>query len=155
MAKRLNTTVGAVEGILPGWLWGKSPVSAFKMLSDMQIDNITKELSKKREKEKKDPSICCSNCGHKITSSGAVIPVAGQHRHTFKNPAGIYYSIGCFSSAQGCFNMGEPTMEYTWFPGYTWCYSVCSNCHTHMGWFFQSGDSAFYGLILNRLVEGK
>jgi hypothetical protein len=143
-----------VEGTALRWPSLCGLFNMFRRLTDNQIENITKELSKKKEKGKKDPVIRCKNCGNMITSVDAVMNVAGQHRHTFKNPAGIVYTIGCFSSAKGCFNMGEPTSEFTWFPGYTWSYSVCSKCYTHMGWFFQSGDSIFYGLILNRLEGG-
>lgn len=147
-------SVGMAEGMVLKWPSVKDLFKALRRLTDKQLDNITKELSKKREKEKKDPLIRCKNCGYTITSVDAIIPVAGNHRHTFKNPAGIVYTIGCFSSARGCFNMGEPTFEFTWFPGYSWCYSVCSKCFTHMGWYYQSGDSTFYGLILNRLAGG-
>lgn len=126
----------------------------FRQLSDKQIDQITDSLSKRKKKEKNKKSpILCSNCGHRITSESDAIQVAGQHRHSFKNPAGIDYTIGCFSKANGCFTMGEPTLEFTWFPGYSWSYSACGKCYTHLGWFFQSGDSSFFGLILNRLTQ--
>ena len=136
---------------------GSPPPMAFRRLTDKQIDSITKKIAEKRQKKPdKDPLIRCKSCGNTITTVDAVIPVCGQHRHTFKNPAGIYYEIGCFSAAKGCFNMGEPTLEFTWFPGYTWCYSVCSKCFAHMGWFYKSGgDNSFYGLILNRLARSQ
>ena len=145
---------GSAGGIVLEWPAVKNLFAAFRRLTDQQIEKITKERSKKREQEKKDPLIRCKSCGHIITSAEAVISVAGLHRHSFRNPAGILYTIGCFSRARGCTNMGEPTSEFTWFPGYTWCYSICSKCLNHMGWFYQSGDSTFYGLILNRLEGG-
>ena len=154
MIRSQSIAAWMIEGIVPKWSPVRGVVNAFRRLTDKQIENLTKEISEKRKKEKKDPLIRCKSCGNTITSVDRVIVVAGQHRHTFKNPAGIVYTIGCFSSAKGCFNMGEPTAEFTWFPGYTWCYSVCSKCNTHMGWFYQSGDSTFYGLILNRLAGG-
>jgi len=126
----------------------------FRKLTNEQIDTIVKDLSKKRKKEEKDPLIRCRNCGYTITTTDDVISVAGQHRHTFKNPAGILYSIGCFARAEGCFDLGEPTSEFTWFPGYSWSYSVCKKCFTHMGWFYRSGESTFYGLILKQLEGG-
>jgi hypothetical protein len=149
----LAATVPGFIGPGEGFPFG--PWAAFKRLTDKEIDVIAQKLSKKREKkkEKKDPLIRCSSCKSVITTMDSVVSVAGQHRHTFKNPAGIYYEIGCFSSAKGCFNMGEPTFEYTWFPGYNWCYSVCGRCFIHLGWYYQSGDSHFYGLILNRLTS--
>jgi len=58
------------------------------------------------------------------------------------------------SSANGCVNYGTPTLEHTWFQSYSWRYALCSNCHTHLGWFYQSGNDSFYGLILENLEEG-
>jgi len=133
----------------------RGDIVAFRRLSDKQFDTITKKITRKRDKIEKDPYIFCRDCGFLITSEDAVISIAGNHRHTFKNPAGIVFEIGCFSSAPGCINMGEPTLEFTWFPGYRWTYSVCGKCLSHLGWFFQSGDSQFYGLILNRLSKNR
>ncbi|MCP5047771.1 MAG: hypothetical protein GY940_11415 [bacterium] len=128
----------------------------FREFTDKQLKGTLEVLTKRREKEKKEkPIIRCVNCNHVITTAGDAIPVAGQHRHDFVNPAGIHYHIGCFSSARGCFNAGEPTIEFTWFPGYSWCYSVCGKCSAHLGWYFQSGDSHFYGLILDRLTHDR
>ncbi|MCP4154771.1 MAG: hypothetical protein GY757_44025 [bacterium] len=95
----------------------------------------------------------CKHCNFIITSPSHRIEIAGAHSHTFRNPAGIVFRIGCFSSAKGCFHFGEPTAEHSWFPGYSWSFANCLNCFQHMGWLFQSGDSHFYGLILNNLVS--
>jgi hypothetical protein len=130
------------------------PITAFRGLSDKEVENITQKMAKDREKKKKErPNIYCATCRNLVTTSKAAVTIAGLHRHSFINPAGIHYEIACFSTAKGCFNMGDPTLEFTWFPGYTWCYSVCGKCFNHLGWFYQSGDSHFYGLILNRLVR--
>jgi hypothetical protein len=144
------TLSGGLLGVIP-----LTPWAAFRVLSDNQIDSIAKEINKKKSKKKKEPVIRCTSCKNIITSTELAISVAGSHRHSFQNPAGIDYEIGCFSSAKGCFNMGDSTLEYTWFPGYTWCYSVCGQCFIHMGWYYRSEDSHFYGLILGRLTVDK
>jgi hypothetical protein len=145
---------GLAEGLIRERPSLQNLYHAFRRLTDQQIENLTQKRSKKREGVEKDPLIRCKTCGHIITTVKTVISVAGLHRHSFTNPAGIHYTIGCFSTARGCSNMGEPTTEHTWFPGFTWCYSVCSKCYNHMGWYYQSGDNTFYGLILNRLEGG-
>ncbi len=97
--------------------------------------------------------IICRNCGNKITTLESMISVNGNHKHTFSNPAGIVYDIGCFSTADGCIIVGEPTADFTWFDGYSWSHSICSNCLFHMGWFYDSGSEIFFGLIIDNLLE--
>lgn len=97
--------------------------------------------------------ILCRNCGNTITFPEHIISVNGQHQHTFTNPAGITYEIGCFSSAEGCIMYGEPTAEHSWFKDFTWSFTICSNCLVHLGWFYLSGSESFFGLIVDRLVD--
>lgn len=100
-----------------------------------------------------DILILCRYCRHRITSVSNLISVNGNHRHTFINPAGITYQIGCYSSAEGCLVYGYPTGEYTWFSGYSWSLALCAACYSHLGWFYQSATDGFFGLIRNRLIE--
>ncbi|MEW6367145.1 MAG: cereblon family protein [Acidobacteriota bacterium] len=95
----------------------------------------------------------CKMCGIPITSPSHVISVSGSHEHTFQNPAGFVFDIGCFSAAEGCVIHGMPTIEYTWFPSYAWVYAFCTGCVSHLGWFFQSASDGFFGLVLDRLIE--
>jgi hypothetical protein len=88
-----------------------------------------------------------------VTAPERIITVNGQHQHTFTNPAGLTYEIGCFSLAEGCVVHGEPTLEHTWFDGFSWNFSVCSSCLLHLGWFFQRGKESFFGLIIDRLAD--
>ncbi len=97
--------------------------------------------------------IHCKNCGNAITTPECFITVNGQHTYTFTNPEGFTYDIGCFSGAEGCIVYGDPTLEHTWFEGFSWTFSICSSCLIHLGWFYQSGNESFFGLILGRLVD--
>jgi hypothetical protein len=97
--------------------------------------------------------VLCRNCGNTITHPERIVSVNGQYQHTFTNPAGVIYDIVCFSSASGCTVYGDPTMEHTWFHGFSWCYSLCSSCLVHLGWYYQNEDETFFGLILERIVE--
>jgi hypothetical protein len=98
-------------------------------------------------------SVLCKACGHKVTSSNYAVEVEGKHRHTFFNPAGILFEIGCFEAAPGTEVWGVPTTEFAWFKGFAWRFCNCAGCHNHIGWQFLSGESSFYGLVLNRLTE--
>jgi hypothetical protein len=113
-----------------------------------------------RKPEKRDApgddagrALVCVACLQAITHSGARIEMSGGHAHTFSNPHGIVFHIGCFAVAPGCGPASEPSTLHTWFPGYAWQIAVCRGCGEHLGWLFRSLDSRFHGLILDRLTE--
>lgn len=115
-------------------------------------DQTEDEASEKSSDE--EEYIRCRQCRQIITSSAERIPVQGSHHHTFANPHGVVFHIGCFQSVRGCGYVGPATEEFTWFRGYRWRIAVCSMCLTHLGWLFVSqGGHVFNGLILDRLVE--
>ena len=127
--------------------------SFFQKLTETQLENILDDSEQTDDANDKH-KIFCKTCGYQITSREKKSEVNGQHQHTFRNPMGIVYEIGCFSLANGCVNHGTPTLEHSWFPNFMWRYAFCSNCMTHLGWFYQSGENSFYGLILENLEEG-
>jgi hypothetical protein len=98
-------------------------------------------------------AILCENCGNIITGPDQIITVNNHHNHTFVNPEGLVFQVGCFSHAGGCLIEDYSTLENTWFAGFTWSVSICSNCMMHLGWFYQKEDRHFFGLILDRLVD--
>ena len=104
---------------------------------------------------KQERAILCRSCRSEVTSLNREISIHGKHMHTFFNPAGIVYEILCFSKASGCVTHGKPTDEFTWFPGYTWEYSLCASCLDHLGWFFNSSGDSFFGLINGKLIVGE
>jgi len=98
--------------------------------------------------------IVCRQCRNVITRPEERIEIQGAHQHTFANPQGIVFEIGCFGFAQGCGFVGPLTDEFTWFKGYSWRVAVCGACITHLGWLFHSpGGDSFCGLILDRLRQ--
>jgi hypothetical protein len=98
-----------------------------------------------------EPAILCARCDHPITTPGARISVLEAHQHRFMNPAGLLFHIGCFARADGCVVIGPASDDYPWFPGFAWRLALCGACAEHLGWHFQAGGQAFYGLRLDRL----
>jgi hypothetical protein len=94
----------------------------------------------------------CAACLTRVCDESALISVAGAMQHRFVNPAGCAFEIACFATA-ACTVSGEPTLEHTWFTGHAWSIADCRNCRRQLGWFFV-GATAFYGLILLRLIKG-
>jgi hypothetical protein len=125
-----------------------------RKLDEKEFEELSEELKQKvfvNEKEKNP--IRCRICKNKITTVEHMIEMGGKHQHTFKNPSGLVFEIGLFSAASGCITLGTPTLDFTWFSGYAWNLALCSQCFGHLGWFYQSVDSSFFGLILENLIE--
>jgi hypothetical protein len=118
-------------------------------------DPVEATVSEEDDLAVTDPEavILCRRCGHPITRPKDRTVVDGNYRHTFANPSGRVFEIGCFSDAQGCGSSGLYTDEFTWFRGYQWRLALCRACFVHLGWQFTAvgGSGGFWGLILDRL----
>ena len=95
--------------------------------------------------------LLCAACGEPITGEEQRVAVEGRHQHRRTNPAGIDFDFGCFSAAPGAVAVGSPTLEHTWFAGFSWRLSICRGCGFHLGWRFEGAAAAFHGLIFDRL----
>ncbi|MFP4350615.1 MAG: cereblon family protein [Desulfococcaceae bacterium] len=132
------------------------PLKAFQVVDDKKLETLDKieEEEKTSDEDEDGKAIRCRSCGHKVTDTRYRFEMHGRHCHVFNNPAGFVFEIGCFSAAEGCANAGQPTLEFTWFTGYTWRYALCAGCHAHLGWQYQAtSGGGFYGLILANLIE--
>lgn len=122
--------------------------------NNIHSKGILQEKNQKNEEIFNEEFILCNTCNHKITTRKESISVSNSHQHTFANPAGILFDIGCFKSAPGCLNTGPFTDEFSWFKGFKWRISICETCFTHLGWMFLSSTNhIFFGLILDRLID--
>jgi len=110
------------------------------------------ELVVPETQDQLDDTIRCRQCESGVTAGRFATEVAGAHAHTFRNPAGWSYRIGCFADAPGAAVSGAATYDHTWFAGYAWRFAHCAACGTHLGWWFVGGSHAFVGLILTRLM---
>lgn len=98
-------------------------------------------------------ALACVFCRRPITTTAAATLVSGAHEHSFANPDGDKFRIGCFSDATNLKKYGPSTLEYTWFAGYSWQIEMCANCRHQLGWLYRSSGHMFHGLILDSLVE--
>jgi hypothetical protein len=87
-----------------------------------------------------------------VTTTAERRTVSGSHEHTFANPHGFVFRIGCFAEAT-CVPVEDPSTYWTWFPGYGWQVELCRSCGQHLGWLFRNEEDRFHGLVLDRLVE--
>ena len=122
---------------------GAGPLPDFDVLIDTEDE--TDPFEKKM--------VLCSQCLAVIADPDDKMSVDNSHTHIFSNAHGIVFEIGCYKTASNLINVGEPTFEWSWFPGYAWRISACGSCMTHLGWRYDSyGGTSFYGLILDRIL---
>lgn len=105
------------------------------------------------ERDLREGGLFCAFCGNPITRRDDKIEVNGADEHTFANPGGHIFHIGCFRTAPGCMVGLHETGEFTWFAGHVWSAAVCGRCQSHLGWRFRGEGDIFFGLIMGRLVE--
>lgn len=115
---------------------------------DEQLESLLEETQQDNGKK-----LYCRLCKALITTDSDRFQVGLSDQYSFTNPAGITYSIACFQQAHGCTISGLPTKEYSWFSGYQWQIASCTECHEHLGWYYENRKRAFFGLILSRVVE--
>jgi hypothetical protein len=143
----------------PGWARGRetngAPPGAYARLREKRAppSSETARSTQTTHAHGRGRILACIRCGSAITTAAARIAIAGAHEHTFANPHGFLFRIGCFSSAQGCATEGPRTAEWSWFPPYSWQIEVCATCREHLGWLYRAQESRFHGFILDRLIE--
>ena len=89
----------------------------------------------------------CATCGQRITDDVHRIEMNGAHEHTFVNPHGFAFVVGCFAVATGCSYLGGTETAFSWFPGFSWQIAACRRCRSHLGWIFRTAGEQFHGLI--------
>lgn len=142
---RFNEPIEVTPSDLSRECLDKQPSGAFHQILPIEDQE---------EESVREAVIVCRECRNHITDPSRRVSVDGAHYHTFANPHGHIFEIGCFQSADGCRGIGPASKEFTWFKGYDWQIVVCSGCMAHLGWFFSAaGDFHFFGLILDRLIS--
>ncbi len=112
-------------------------------LTGIKVEDISKE----------ERRLFCATCRNLITSQDDRISVQGGQEHTFTNPHGYVFNIGCFRDTRGCAHIGDRMSAWSWFRGFTWRVALCGDCNIHLGWLFEAPDERFHGLILSRLTS--
>jgi hypothetical protein len=136
------------------WL---NSIKTYALLSDEKRapkkEPVTK-INDDPEAYKEERWIICRQCQQRLTRPSERTSINGSHRHTFANPSGVVFGLGCFKLVRGCAFIGPPSYEFPWFTGYSWQIAICSACQTHLGWLFKGSEgNQFFGLILDRLQE--
>ena len=138
---------------------GEHPFLLFRESgSGPKIDGVFPDADDETEVQPSDAEeyYLCVGCKGRITGRASETFVDGAHLHTFANPMGIVFEIGCYREAFGCAVAGPASDDFTWFKGYFWKIAYCRYCSIHLGWqFVNTGGDHFFGLISDRIMLGK
>ncbi len=118
-----------------------------------QVRYCNQRTKSKTPTKKSEVHYLCKFCKTKITSAKYKIKVNGKFRHVCANPHGYLFELGCFSNGKNFVPAGNPSKEFTWFPGYAWQVILCATCFAHLGWLYTTSTNSFLGLILTNLIE--
>ena len=121
------------------------------MGKDSELERQKQRESERAARDRTEKWVRCGACGHALAPDTARLEVDGRHVHTFVNPQGIEYTIGCWREAPGCRGLGEESTFWSWFPGFAWRIALCARCSEHVGWSFRADGGAFAGLIVDRV----
>ena len=92
----------------------------FRELQGETTNKTNQDEDSDTESMPEENNLYCAACNWKITSENQKISMRGKTEHTFFNPQGNVFHIGCFKEAPGCKAVGLPSSEFSWFSGYAW-----------------------------------
>ncbi len=142
------------DQVMPTGLALRENELRFLLLQENPFQGVKNGTAAADTGEDREPTgLYCRACGLRITGEDQRIAVNGSHTHTFFNPAGRVFEVGCFSQAPGCLVSAESSLHFTWFAGYAWRPASCSGCGVHLGWRFEKGETEFFSLILPSLTD--
>lgn len=120
--------------------------------SAKQIEQLLNSQHMDERENNKRNALHCRVCQQHITWEDERTIAQGRHLHSFTNPYGVTFALGCFKRCEGCLPEGPASHEWTWFPGFSWQIQRCKGCGLHMGWRYQQDELCFFGLVLKQLI---
>ncbi|KAL3085173.1 hypothetical protein niasHS_010242 [Heterodera schachtii] len=95
-------------------------------------------------------SIVCSNCAQSLCNVSDIVNLStGSNSTLFTNSHGFVHDLFTIKKVSGILLNGQPSTEFSWFPGYAWTVMQCATCGHHLGWRFSSPSlipARFFGV---------
>jgi len=104
--------------------------------------------------------LVCKRCSKQLGDQQNIFPMSKEGpQGAFVNPNGHVHETLTLYKAKNLRLVGQPSTEYSWFPGYAWTITECLGCWNHIGWKFTSTNpklrpEKFYGFS-RRSIEAK
>ena len=102
-------------------------------------DGEKDDETKKRQKNTESICLSCSSCSAPLSALASLVAMSDEGAGgAYCNPAGLVHDVltvgEVFPNAVAL--EGEPSAEFSWFPGFAWTVAVCVRCRQHLGWQF-------------------
>jgi len=104
--------------------------------------------------------LVCRRCGGQVADQSDIFSMSKEGpQGAYVNPHGAVHETLTVYKSKNLRLLGQPSTEYSWFPGYSWTITECSGCGDHTGWKFiatskKLNPDKFYGFS-RRSVEPK
>jgi len=104
--------------------------------------------------------LVCRRCSKQLGDQQNIFSMSKEGpQGAFVNPNGHVHETLTLYRAKNLRLVGQPSTEYSWFPGYAWTITECLGCSNHIGWKFTSTNpklrpEKFYGFS-RRSIEAK
>lgn len=122
------------------WVAGNLPLSTSQRLELLKIDCTVRLLrSELRILETLEEDVLCARCGVFLATTREIFSMTVQGAAgTFVNPGGHVFQVMTLRDVhqQHIFIHPGRSTEDSWFPGYAWSITHCSQCYNHLGWQF-------------------
>ncbi|CAL8088918.1 unnamed protein product [Orchesella dallaii] len=101
--------------------------------------------------------ISCRNCQTNIADHSQIFSMSIEGpQATYVNPHGFVHETLTVYKTKELMTRGLPSVESSWFPGYSWTIVECKRCKSHIGWKFQAvgllKPSRFWGLARRSVI---
>ncbi|MFH4976646.1 hypothetical protein AB6A40_003355 [Gnathostoma spinigerum] len=140
------------------WVASNLPIGLQKRLPLLEEKSTNRRLLLEWSIVSGSKYMLCSNCENKLgqVSNLIILSTEGISAH-YVNPGGYVHDMLTMSKLchHASLPVGEPSAEFSWFPGYKWTIQECKRCRRHIGWKFTSDKlkpRSFYGLTKSAIV---
>jgi len=104
--------------------------------------------------------LVCRRCSKQLGDQQNIFSMSKEGpQGAFVNPNGHVHETLTLYKAKNLRLVGQPSTEYSWFPGYAWTITECLGCSNHIGWKFTATNQKlrpekFYGFS-RRSIDAK
>jgi len=140
------------------WLASNLPLDDKHKLKLLEFNCAIRRLRYQISLMEQCPVLCCRNCEEEIGKQEDIFSMSSEGpQGAYVNPGGYVHETLTLYKAKNLSLIGEPSTEYSWFPGYAWTICQCRFCDSHMGWKFTASSGSlvpkkFWGLSRRSLM---